>query len=354
MEGLPEKVSAPKDIDKLYSSYEDLRLKARGGDSLLGERAALERMRSDIVALELEELGGNPELEKMLNELLGYCEDVRSEATILDAFRQFCRSLKEEGHVEFLNSALMNYRHEMKTLGDLQDKIEDSIRLLVEKRGSQRGLFVIASDALEPVQPLFIDQVDKDDIFKRLVQPLEIVSDNTLPPRPSGEIPRKSATLSAYHDMWRVVKNKILPSVYAHNEMQNRFEAGLCSMEDVAAAREHRMLTLRNAQAQLDTMRGLTFSEVLDIKKRVHAIMHPNETKVAEAASIDAVRQSHQKVRAAYTAVQHTLSVEQRIQMRKQIATLSSLVREAELAHAVSHATEHAPALAHATLASEE
>jgi len=70
------------------------------------------------------------------------------------------------------------------------------------------------------------------------------------------------------------------------------------------------------------------------------------------ASVLDEVRGVHQRVKASYAAVQHKLSEEQRRQVRTQIAQLTALVRRTELEHAVAHATEHAPALAHATLAS--
>ncbi len=80
-----------------------------------------------------------------------------------------------------------------------------------------------------------------------------------------------------------------------------------------------------------------------------------------QIGELSAVRDLHRRVRAAYTSVQHTLTVDQRREMRKQIASLSSLVRRAEderlagvsaaVFAAVSHATEHAPAVAHAAVA---
>ena len=73
------------------------------------------------------------------------------------------------------------------------------------------------------------------------------------------------------------------------------------------------------------------------------------------------VRDLHRRVRAAYSSVQHTLTVDQRREMRTRIASLSSLVRRAEderlagvsaaVFAAVSYATEHAPAIAHAAAA---
>jgi len=73
----------------------------------------------------------------------------------------------------------------------------------------------------------------------------------------------------------------------------------------------------------------------------------------ARAASVlDEVRGVHERVKASYTAVQHRLSEDQRRDIRTQIAQLSSLVRRTELEHSIAHATEHAPALAHATLTS--
>jgi hypothetical protein len=367
MEGPPEKVSASKDIDKLYSAFADLRLKARTGEFLPGERSALEKIQTDIKALELEELHQNPELEKLLNTFLKHCERARSLATTLDAMRRYARVLEVEQNGELLNVTLRNYDELMGEFKSLEEEIEDNIRLLVEQRKTQRGLLMIASDALEPVQPLFVDQDEKDIVFKKLVKPIEFVSENTLPPRSlrdTQEIPRRPASLSASHvshrDTWKLLKQKMLPSVHAYHEVCNRFQAGLCSEADVRAAHGYKALTHQRIQEHLDTHRGLTLSEILELKARVRNVMQPDEPilTVAPASAptppISAVREAHEKVRAAYASVQHTLSVEQRIQMRKQIAELSSLVRQAELAHTVSVATEHAPALAHATLASEK
>lgn len=74
------------------------------------------------------------------------------------------------------------------------------------------------------------------------------------------------------------------------------------------------------------------------------------------------VRDVYRAVKTRYDAVQHTLSLDQRREMRTRIAMLSSLVLRAEderlarvgsaVLAAVSHATEHAPAIAHAAVAS--
>lgn len=370
MERPPEKVSAPKDIDKLYSAYADLRIKARSGDFLPGEKSALEKIRSDITGLELEELSKNPELEKLLTTFTKHCERARSLANTLDAMRRYCRVLEVEENWGLLNETLGNYQELVREFRSLEEEIEDNIRLLVEKRTTQRGLLMIASDTLESVQPLFVDQDEKDIVFKKLVKSVEFVSDGTLPPRPSTETQalrrpdtsKKSATLSAYRETWQMMKQKMLPSVHAYHEVCNRFQAGLCSAADVQAAHDYKVMTHQRLQERLDSRRGLTLAEILELKARVRNVMQPDEPILtlsqsregASSPSLDAVRQSRQKVQAAYAAVQHTLSVEQRIQMRKQIAELSSLVRQAELAHAVSHATEHAPALAHATLTPEK
>lgn len=67
----------------------------------------------------------------------------------------------------------------------------------------------------------------------------------------------------------------------------------------------------------------------------------------------------HEQVKATYSSVQHLLTIDQRREMRTRIATLTALVQRAEderlsrvkaaILAAVSHATEHAPALVHAT-----
>ncbi len=367
MEGPPEKLSASKDIDKLYSAFAELRLKARSGEFLPGEKPALEKIRNDIKVLELEELHKNPELEKLLDTFMKHCERTRSLGTTLDAMRRYARVLEVENNGELLNVTLRNYSELMGEFKSLEEEIEDNIRLLVEQRKTQRGLFMIASDALESIQPMFVDQDEKDIVFKNLVKPVEFVSEDTLPPRPprdTQEIPRTQASLSASHashrDTWKLLKQKMLPSVHAYHEVCNRFQAGLCSETDVQAARDYKILTHQKIQQHLDAQRGFTLPEILELKARVRNVMQPDAPMLVaapmsiQAPSIDAVRATHQKVRAAYASVQHTLSVEQRIHMRKKIAELSSLVRQAELAHTVSHATEHAPALAHATLASKK
>lgn len=75
---------------------------------------------------------------------------------------------------------------------------------------------------------------------------------------------------------------------------------------------------------------------------------------------LSGVRDVHQRVKASYASIQHTLTLDQRREMRTRIAVLSSLVRRAEderlaqvgsaVLAAVSHATEHAPAVAHAAV----
>lgn len=77
---------------------------------------------------------------------------------------------------------------------------------------------------------------------------------------------------------------------------------------------------------------------------------------------LDVPADVYKKVKATYSSVQHTLTLDQRREMRTRIATLSSLVQRAEderlarvgsaVLAAVSHATEHAPAIAHAAVAS--
>ncbi len=69
-------------------------------------------------------------------------------------------------------------------------------------------------------------------------------------------------------------------------------------------------------------------------------------------------RDVYRAIKTRYDAVQHTLTLDQRREMRVKIATLSSLVQRAEdkrlasvgsaILAAVSYATEHAPAVAHA------
>jgi len=85
----------------------------------------------------------------------------------------------------------------------------------------------------------------------------------------------------------------------------------------------------------------------VDVKKNLDAAKNPSDV--------------YRKVQATYSSMQHTLTLEQRRAMRTQIATLSSLVRRAEdqrmarvgsaILAAVSNATEHAPAIAHAAIA---
>ena len=77
----------------------------------------------------------------------------------------------------------------------------------------------------------------------------------------------------------------------------------------------------------------------------------PEPEATATAASIHDVRAVHKKLRASYAAVQHTLTVDQRRAMRTRIAAFTKNVYQAELAHAMAHAAEHAPLVAHASLA---
>ena len=77
-----------------------------------------------------------------------------------------------------------------------------------------------------------------------------------------------------------------------------------------------------------------------------------NKPPVAKAAGVGHARAAYDRVAAAYASVQHTLSLEQRRQMRTELAGLSSLVRRADLAASIERAVEHAPALAHASLTS--
>ncbi len=87
----------------------------------------------------------------------------------------------------------------------------------------------------------------------------------------------------------------------------------------------------------------------------------PEQAALPEGAGLTAVRGLHERVRATYASVQHTLTLEQRREMRVRIASLSSLVRRAEdeqqarvgaaVLAAVSRATELAPATAHAAAA---
>lgn len=67
---------------------------------------------------------------------------------------------------------------------------------------------------------------------------------------------------------------------------------------------------------------------------------------------VEDVRAMHARVKASYASVQHRLSEDQRRSIRAHIAQLTSLVRRTELEAAISHAIEHAPALAHVSLAS--
>lgn len=111
-------------------------------------------------------------------------------------------------------------------------------------------------------------------------------------------------------------------------------------------------------------MRRALMSQITRLRKEYPANMEqltPDEVMFPKSpGNLSSVRDLHRRVRAAYISVQHTMTVDQRRDMRARIATLSSLARrsqEEQLAHmapalltAVSHATEHAPLLAHAAV----
>lgn len=107
----------------------------------------------------------------------------------------------------------------------------------------------------------------------------------------------------------------------------------------------------RNLEAMIQRFRTeIEMSRDLQIDTDANgSFIVPPEKKIVGVAE---ARDAYQRVVAAYTSVQHTLSVDERRELRVRIACMSNAVRQAELQHAVAHATEHAPALAHATLAS--
>jgi hypothetical protein len=109
--------------------------------------------------------------------------------------------------------------------------------------------------------------------------------------------------------------------------------------------------------------RRALMQRINDIRKEYPFTMEeilPGRTG-ATSPGLSSARDTHRRVVASYTAIQHTLTIDQRRTMRTRIATLSGLVRQAEAEHAeaiaarvravISRATEHAPAIALASSA---
>lgn len=282
-------------------------------------------------AAELVELKETPGLERLLNTLVQHCERVQSLGSTLDAMR---RGADVEQKEKFLNGTLVRYKAAMQEFRDLQEEIEDSARLLAEKREGQRGLLVIAQKFLEPIESLFIDQDEKDIAFRKLVEPIEFVGDDTSTNEFERPEPPNTAELSS---IWSPLERTILPFQKSYEEILRRRERGDAAEADLAAAWTEKQLAFERFQVRLAKKRDLAPAAIADLEARGRSLLRPDEPIPTMAPSIEAVRATHQKVRATYAAVAHTLSLEQRIHMRTKIAQLSSLVREAELEHDAIH-----------------
>ena len=152
---------------------------------------------------------------------------------------------------------------------------------------------------------------------------------------------------------WGARRKRLAAFASAHQLLAGKSTSDPSFQVNLAAAREMKNSEFQKFRHSVSETPGFSDSQKDELIARARAVIAPDEAPV-EATPIDAVRAMRDKVRASYSAVSHTLSLPQRMEARRQIAELSSLVYRAELAHAVSTATEHAPAVARAALLSTE
>ena len=242
MEKMPRKQS---DLPSLYSAYEDLHNRSSASDFSPAEKTVLEEVRTRIKQAEVEELSHNPGLEKIFSVIVEHVDEVRSAVSILEEMRRYMRVLETEQETTLLHKALDDYQEKMSHLRSLQEEIEDNIQLFTQKQGKAGGLFLTVSEFIEPIQPLFIDQYDKDEVFRGLIQVPEVASDQTLPPRPADQnltvtikrpqLPRATGTaastlhnrLAPYATAYDLLRKSNAPRanvVAAWNDKKNAFE----------------------------------------------------------------------------------------------------------------------------------
>ncbi|MBP6885727.1 MAG: hypothetical protein KBC02_00575 [Candidatus Pacebacteria bacterium] len=167
--------------------------------------------------------------------------------------------------------------------------------------------------------------------------------------------------LERLDQLWRKFERGLIPFIQAYDLIRtNPRSRGDLRGGLVAAWTEKKEAYDRFARA-VAAKRGLTSDEREELLARATALLRPQQPlpKISSGGNADGVSVSfsdvahaHQRAISKYVDVQHRLSVDQRITMRKQIAQLSSLVERAEISHVISHATEHAPSIAHASLVS--
>jgi|GEM_PF-5199778 len=353
MEKVPQKQS---DLPNLYRAYEDLHNRSSWSDFSPAEKKVLEIVRTKIKQAEAEELERNPTLKNLFSVIVGHGNKMLGLVVNTEAIRRYARVLQAENNTELLKKALEEYGEKMMQVRNMQEEIEDSIQLFTIEQGNSGGLFLTVSEFIEPIRPLFINQYDKDEVFHGFIKSFEAMSDDTLSLQPipdnrtaevkKPEFPRVVGTAV------QALYNRLTPYATAYDllRMSNSPQV------NVAAAWNDKKNAFERYMKEITDTQGVSVHERAQLGKRAYAILRPDEPLATfeiegKLASIDTVRDMHQRVRAKYSAVQHILTLEQRRHMRTQIAQLSSLVYDAELAHTVSRATEHAPALAHASLA---
>ncbi|MEK7638022.1 MAG: hypothetical protein AAB375_01170 [Patescibacteria group bacterium] len=197
----------------------------------------------------------------------------------------------------------------------------------------------------------------------------------TSPEHIESEIERKIRALKAE---WQTVKTpeepRILIPLELYDEQVRHILADVVSLESAFEFALKNKLTKAKLQMLHDGLDAAQ-EKLQELDEQAEAPAQSKERRALmglinklrteypatmQQIDLSAVRDLHHRVKVSYASVQHMLTIDQRRDMRTRIATLSSLVQRVEderlarvgsaVLAAVSHATEHAPAVAHVAI----
>lgn len=158
---------------------------------------------------------------------------------------------------------------------------------------------------------------------------------------------------------WLKSERALLPFIKAYDLLRESVLTDPSRREGLEAAWHEKHDAFERYRKKIQSKRGFTPDEQQWFLKRARALLRPDEPLAVPEKSPRATQVSWQKAREAYenarekySTVQHRLTLDERIRFRTQLAQLATHMHHAEIHASVARATEHAPALAHAVMAS--